>query len=170
MKLIKQSPSALAIQILLFLGIQVFTGTNTLSAASLSDKWMSTANPKCQGWFQNWGNYQRLLLIIDTDTTEVLPSPYVTEKKGKPYLKPKPYKKVKKQQLKGNLNWVEEPSWSDGVKNIASWEVDRANPKITLPQSFNVDFTLINDEMIMKIKQGDELYLEAQLKSITSYK
>jgi len=140
MKLIKQPPLALAIQILFILGIQVFTGTNTLSAASLSDKWISTSNPKCQVWFQNWGNYQRLLLIIDTDTTEVLPSPYVTEKKGKPYLKPKPYKKVKKQQLKGNLYWVEEPSWSDGVKNIASWEVDRANPKITLPQSFNVDF------------------------------
>lgn len=170
MKLIKQSSSTIAIQILLFLGIQVFTGTNTLSAASLSDKWISTSNPKCQVWFQNWGNYQRLLLIIDIDTTEVLPSPYVTEKKGKPYLKPKPYKKVKKQQLKGNLNWVEEPSWSDGVKNIASWEVDRANPKITLPQSFNVDFILINDEMIMKIKQGDELYLEAQLESVTSYK
>ena len=170
MKLIKQSSSTIAIQILLFLSIQVFTGTNTLSAASLSDKWISTSNPKCQVWFQNWGNYQRLLLIIDTDTTEVLPSPYVTEKKGKPYLKPKPYKKVKKQQLKGNLNWVEEPSWSDGVKNIASWEVDRANPKITLPQSFNVDFILINDEMIMKIKQGDELYLEAQLESVTSYK
>ena len=170
MKLIKQSSSTIAIEILLFLGIQVFTGTNTLSAASLSDKWISTSNPKCQVWFQNWGNYQRLLLIIDTDTTEVLPSPYVTEKKGKPYLKPKPYKKVKKQQLKGNLNWVEEPSWSDGVKNIASWEVDRANPKITLPQSFNVDFILINDEMIMKIKQGDELYLEAQLESVTSYK
>ena len=170
MKLIKQSPLALAIQILLILGIQVFTGTNTLSAASLSDKWISTSNPKCQVWFQNWGNYQRLLLIIDTDTAEVLPSPYVTEKKGKPYLKPKPYKKVKKQQLKGNLNWVEEPSWSDGVKNIASWEVDRANPKITLPQSFNVDFILINDEMIMKIKQGDELYLEAHLESVTSYK
>ena len=170
MKLIKQSSSTIAIEILLFLGIQVFTGTNTLSAASLSDKWISTSNPKCQVWFQNWGNYQRLLLIIDIDTTEVLPSPYVTEKKGKPYLKPKPYKKVKKQQLKGNLNWVEEPSWSDGVKNIASWEVDRANPKITLPQSFNVDFILINDEMIMKIKQGDELYLEAQLESVTSYK
>jgi len=170
MKLIKQSPSTFSIQVLVLLGIQVFNGTNTLSAASLSDKWISISNPKCQVWFQNWGNYQRLLLIIDTDTTEVLPSPYATEKKGKPYLKPKPYKKVEKQQLKGNLYWVEEPSWSDGVKNIASWEVDRANPKISLPQSFNVDFTLNNDEMKMKIKQGDELYLEAQLKSISSYK
>lgn len=141
-----------------------------MSAASPSDKWISTSNPKCQVWFQNWGNYQRLLIILDTDTTEVLPSPYVTEKEGKPYLKPKPYKKVSKQQLKGNLYWVEEPSWSDGVINIASWEVDRANPKITLPQSFNVDFTLANDEMRMKIKQGDEIYLETQLKSISSYK
>ena len=170
MKLIKQSPSTFAIQVLVLLVIQVFNGTNTLSAASLSDKWISISNPKCQVWFQNWGNYQRLLLIIDTDTKEVLPSPYVTEKKGKPYLKPKPYKKVEKQQLKGNLYWFEEPSWSDGVKNIASWEVDRANPKISLPQSFNVDFTLNNDEMKMEIKQGDELYLEAQLRSISGYK
>ena len=170
MKLIKQLPSAIAIQILIFLGIQVFIGTNTLSAASLSDKWISTSNPRCQVWFQNWGNYQRLLIILDTDTTEVLPSPYVTKKEGKPYLKPKPYKKVAKQQLKGNLYWVEEPSWSEGVKNIASWEVDRANPKITLPQSFNVDFTLTNGKMRMKIKQGDKIYLETKIKSISSYK
>ena len=69
----------------------------------LAEKWVSASNPKCEIWFQNWGDYQRLFMVINSDTMEIKPSPYVTEKKDKPYLTPKPYNKVSKQQLKGNI-------------------------------------------------------------------
>ena len=169
MKSIKQSRYILITQITLLLSIQGCSSKKELNVATLSDKWISTSSPRCEVWFQNWGTYQRLLVILDDDSTEVLPSPYVTEKKGKPYLKPKPYKKVEKQQLKGNLYWNEEPSWKDGIENTARWEVDRANPNLKLPQLYKVSFTLDNGELIMDVNREGKPNLELTLSELNSY-
>mgnify|MGYP001169624602 FL=1 len=169
MKSIKQSRYILITQITLLLIIQGCSSKKELNVATLSDKWISISSPRCEVWFQNWGTYQRLLVILDDDSTEVLSSPYVTEKKGKPYLKPKPYKKVEKQQLKGNLYWNGEPSWKDGIENTARWEVDRANPKLKLPRSYEVSFTLNNGELKMDASKDNESYLDLILIKLNKY-
>tara|TARA_B100001758_G_scaffold84705_1_gene72018 strand:+ start:94 stop:576 length:483 start_codon:yes stop_codon:yes gene_type:complete len=156
-------------QIIFLLVIQGCSSKKELNVETLSDKWISLSTPRCEVWFQNWGTYQRLFIILDDDSTEVIPSPYVTEKKGKPYLKPKPYKKVGKQQLKGNLYWNEEPSWKDGIENTARWEVDRANPNLKLPQHYKVSFTLDNGELIMDVNREGKPNLELTLSELNSY-
>ena len=135
----------------------------------LAEKWVSASNPKCEIWFQNWGDYQRLLMVINSDTMEIKPSPYVTEKKDKPYLTPKPYDKVSKQQLKGNIYWNNIPEWESGAVYNARWEIDRANPKINLPQLYDIEFSLDGSTLKMKLIEDSELYLSFDLKSIKSY-
>ena len=135
----------------------------------LADKWVSTSNPKCEIWFQNWGEYQRLLMVIESDTMEIKPSPYITEKKGKPYLTPKPYDKVSKQQLKGNIYWNDVPKWESGAVYDARWEIDRANPKINLPQLYDIEFSLHENKLKMKLIENSVPYLSFDLKSIKSY-
>ena len=135
----------------------------------LAEKWVSASNPKCEIWFQNWGEYQRLFMIIKSDTIEIKPSPYVTEKKDKPYLTPKPYDKVSKQQLKGNIYWKDVPNWESGIVYNARWEIDRANPKINLPQLYDIEFSLNDDTLKLKLIEDSELYLSFNLKSIKSY-
>jgi len=169
MKSIKQKSNMLLTQIIFLLVIQGCSSKKELNVETLSDKWISLSTPRCEVWFQNWGTYQRLFIILDDDSTEVIPSPYVTEKKGKPYLKPKPYKKVEKQQLKGNLYWNEEPSWKDGIENTARWEVDRANPNLKLPQHYKVSFTLDNGELIMDVNREGKPNLELTLSELNSY-
>ena len=152
--------------LLLLLGC---SSENNLSVNILSDKWVSTATPKCEVWFQNWGDYQRLLMVINSDTMDVIPSPYITEKEGKPYLKPIPYKKVEKQQLKGNLYWKEPPKWDNGQTNSATWIVDRSNPKISLPRFYDIELALAEGGLKLEVFENQESYLQLDLKSIKSY-
>ena len=135
----------------------------------LAEKWVSASNPKCKIWFQNWGDYQRLFMVINSDTMEIKPSPYVTEKKDKPYLTPKPYNKVSKKQLKGNIYWNSVPKWEPGTVYNARWEIDRANPKINLPQSYDIEFLLNENTLKMKLIEDSQLYQSFDLKSVKSY-
>ena len=50
-----------------------------LSLTSL--KWVSEGNPKNEVWFQDWSGYVRLFVTTFSDTLEVDPGPYITEKK-----------------------------------------------------------------------------------------
>ena len=140
-----------------------------LSINILNDKWVSNTTPKSEVWFQNWGDYQRLLMVINSDTMDIVPGPYVTEKEGKPYLKPIPYRKVEKQQLKGNIYWNDAPKWESGIVYNARWEIDRANPKINLPRLYDIEFSLNDNKLKMKLIEDSELYLSFDLKSIKSY-
>ena len=108
-------------------------------------------------------------MVIESDTMEIKPSPYVTEKKDKPYLTPKPYNKVSKQQLKGNIYWNDSPKWEFGKVYNARWEIDRANPKINLPQHYDIEFSLNENTLQMKLIENSELYLSFDLNSIKSY-
>ena len=134
-----------------------------------SEKWISTSTPKCEVWFQNWSNYTRLFVTIESETLEVNPSPYVTEKKGKPYLMPKSYDKVQKQQLIGNLYWDENLNWVDGSNIQAIWEVDRANPKISLPKEYGVNVTIAGDVLKMLISKEADTLISVDLKKLNSY-
>ena len=131
-----------------------------------SAKWISTSGPNCEVWFQDWVNYTRLLIVYDSDTLDVNPSPYVTETKTKPYLKPKPYKKVVKQQLIGNIYWNDELSFDPGTINSFIWEVDRANPKIVLPQKFIVKIGLVKNALNMEVTKEDDTFLSLNLKAL----
>ena len=134
-----------------------------------SEKWISTSTPKCEVWFQNWSDYTRLFVTIESETLEVKPSPYVTEKKGKPYLMPKSYDKVQKQQLIGNLYWDENLNWVDGSNIQAIWEVDRANPKISLPKEYGVNVTIAGDVLKMLISKEADTLISVDLKKLNSY-
>ena len=134
-----------------------------------SEKWISTSTPKCEVWFQNWSDYTRLFVTIESETLEVKPSPYVTEKKGKPYLMPKSYDKVQKQQLIGNLYWDENLNWGDGSNIQAIWEVDRANPKISLPKEYGVNVTIAGDVLKMLISKEADTLISVDLKKLNSY-
>ena len=134
-----------------------------------SEKWISSSTPKCEVWFQNWSDYTRLFVTIESETLEVNPSPYVTEKKGKPYLMPKSYDKVQKQQLIGNLYWNENLNWDDGSNIQAVWEVDRANPKISLPKKYGVSFTIADDILKMLISNEADTLITVDLNKLISY-
>ena len=108
-------------------------------------------------------------MVIQSDTMEIMPSPYVTEKKDKPYLTPKPYNKVSRQQLKGNIYWNDVPKWEYGTVYNARWEIDRANPKINLPQLYDIEFLLNGNTLKMKLIEDNQLYQSFDLKSVKSY-
>ena len=131
-----------------------------------SAKWISTFGPNCEVWFQDWVDYTRLLIVYDSDTLDVKPSPYVIETKTKPYLKPKPYKKVVKQQLIGNIYWNDEPSWDSGTVNSFTWEVDRENPTIILPQKFIVKVGLVKNALNIEVIKEDDTFLSLNLKAL----
>ena len=140
--------------------------SNKLNTPSLvSVRWVSE-KPYCEVWLQNWGTYTRLLLIIDTDTVLIEPSQYSTEKKDKEYLSPKPYRLIKKQQMKGNIVWDDVINWENGNENEFIWKVDRANPKIKLPQVYNGTVAQYNDSLRLNISSNVENFVSLGLKPI----
>jgi len=125
-----------------------------------SAKWISTSGPNCEVWFQDWVDYTRLLIVYDIDTLDVNPSPYAVETKAKPY------RKVVKQQLIGNIYWNGEPSWDSGTVNSFIWEVDRANPKIILPQNFIVKVSLVKNTLNMQVIKDGGSFLSLNLRAL----
>ena len=125
-----------------------------------SAKWISTSGPNCEVWFQDWVDYTRLLIVYDIDTLDVNPSPYAVETKAKPY------RKVVKQQLIGNIYWNGEPSWDSGTVNSFIWEVDRANPKIILPQNFIVKVSLLKNTLNMQVIKDGGSFLSLNLRAL----
>ena len=79
------------------------------------------------------------------------------------------YDKVSKQQLKGNIYWNDVPKWESGAVYNARWEIDRANPKINLPQLYDIEFSLHENKLKMKLIENSVPYLSFDLKSIKSY-
>ena len=154
---------------LIYLQVVGCSSDKQFNQTVLADKWVSTSNPKCEIWFQNWGDYQRLLMVINSDPIRVSPSPYVTDKKNKPYLKPKEYEKIEKQQLKGNLYWQEKPKWEKGKSYNARWEVDRANPKIKLPRLFDIEASYVDGNLVINVSEGYEPFIGMELTPLKSY-
>ena len=122
----------------------------------LNKKWISIEKPVAELWFQNWSSYERLFLKIVSDTVIVKPSMYVTRKKNKPYLYPKDMKRIEYQQLIGNIYWDEEIIWDNNYENKFTWLVDRSNPKINLPVTYNGSATLIDNRLVIDIKNDNE--------------
>ena len=77
--------------------------------------------------------------------------------------------KISKQQLKGNIYWNDAPKWESGIVYNARWEIDRANPKINLPQLYDIEFSLHENKLKMKLIENSVPYLSFDLKSIKSY-
>ena len=82
---------------------------------------------------------------------------------------PKSQNKVQKQQLIGNLYWDENLNWGDGSNIRAVWEVDRANPKISLPKEYGVNVTIAGDVLKMLISKETDTLISVDLKKLNSY-
>ena len=136
---------------------------------SIADKWNSINGLKHEVWFQNWGEYSRLFLIIHQDTIVVEPNPYSTASKDKQYLKPKKFEKVVKQQLIGNLYWNEKPRWDSGTNNQAVWIVDRANPKLKLPMELKIDALVMLDTLKLRVRDNSSLLYDLKMKKLGEY-
>lgn len=131
-------------------------------------KWVSEGNPKNEVWFQDWSGYVRLFITTFSDTSFVDPGPYVTETRNKPYLTPKPYDLVQKNQLIGNIKWDEYFSW-DGKEINFIWNVDRANPKIKLPEQYSGVASYKEGRLNLEINKGSKLVYSMTLKPVSYY-
>jgi len=123
---------------------------------SLHETWKSVNNSKYKVWFQNWSGYTRLFLTINEDTLTIEPNKYATQKKAKPYLFPKPYEQIFKKQLIGNIIWDSDASWEEGNVNTFTYIVDRANPKIRLPEQFEGLSVIENGQLRLELISGPE--------------
>ena len=133
-----------------------------------NNKWISEGSPKREVWFQDWSGYIRLFVTTFEDTSSVDPGPYITETKNKPYLTPKPYKLVQKNQLIGNIKWDQDFSWN-GEKNTFTWKVDRANPKIKLPDIYTGTATYEENNLTLEIIKGSQTIYSMVLKPVSYY-
>ena len=131
-------------------------------------KWISEGSPKSEVWFQDWSGYVRLFVTTFVDTSSVDPGPYITETKNKPYLTPQPYKLVQKNQLIGNIEWDKGFSW-DGKKNNFTWKVDRANPKIKLPDIYKGVASYEEGRLILEIEKDSQIIYSMVLKPVSYY-
>jgi len=133
-----------------------------------NNKWISNGSPKSEVWFQDWSGYVRLFITTFSDTSSVDPGPYITETKNKPYLTPQPYKLVQKNQLIGNIEWDQDFSWN-GEKNSFTWKVDRANPKINLPDMYKGEVSYKEGKLILEIKKDSQAIYSMVLKPVSYY-
>ncbi len=131
-------------------------------------KWISEGSPKSEVWFQDWSGYVRLFVTTFVDTSSVDPGPYITETKNKPYLTPQPYKLVQKNQLIGNIKWDQGFSW-DGKKNPFTWKVDRANPKIKLPDMYKGSASYEEGKLTLEIEKDSQLIFSMVLNPVSYY-
>ena len=131
-------------------------------------KWVSEGSPKNEVWFQNWSGYTRLFITTFSDTLYIDPGPYVTEIKNKPYLRPRAYDLIHKNQLIGNIVWDQGFSWN-GDKNSFTWEIDRANPKIKLPKFYRGFAIYENGQLLLEIKTDSQIIFTMVLNPVSHY-
>jgi len=148
---------------LLFIFSLLLSKTESTSS-NIHDTWRSKDDSKYRVWFQNWSEYTRLFLTINEDTITVEPNKYAAVNKKKPYLFPKPYKKVYKRQLIGNIEWNEKDvSWRDGYVNTFKYIVDRSNPKLKLPVVFEGLSVIENGVLRLELISGPDLKYNMEL-------
>ena len=131
-------------------------------------KWVSQGSPKNEVWFQDWSGYIRLFITTFSDTLSVDPGPYITETKNKPYLTPKPYDLIQREQLIGNIKWAHEFLW-DGQENTFTWYIDRSNPKIQLPKEYMGSAIYENGQLSLHIKEDGQNIMSMVLNSVSYY-
>ena len=119
----------------------------------------------CASW-----SSQLSLICLSTfsDTLYIDPGPYVTETKNKPYLRPRAYHLVYKNQLIGNIVWDQGSSWN-GDKNSFIWEIDRANPKIKLPKFYRGFAIYENGQLLLEIKTDSQIIFTMVLNPVSYY-
>ncbi len=134
---------------------------------SLHDTWRSKDNSKYRVWFQNWSGYTRLFLTINEDTLSVEPNKYAAMNRKKPYLFPKKYEKVFKRQIIGNIEWNGDVSWEEGHINTFSYTVDRSNPKLKLPLTF--EGLTVKENGILKLELTSDPGLKYNMELVPTY-
>ena len=93
---------------------------------------------------------------------------YITETKNKPYLTPKPYELIQREQLIGNIKWAHEFFW-EGQENTFTWYIDRSNPKIQLPKEYMGSAIYENGQLSLYIKEDGQNIMSMVLNPVSYY-
>ena len=75
---------------------------------------------------------------------------------------------VQKNQLIGNIKWDKGFSW-DGKKNLFTWKVDRANPKIKLPDMYKGAASYEGGKLTLEIEKDSQLIFSMVLNPVSYY-
>ena len=136
----------------------------------LEGRWISKEDGKYQIWFQDWSDYTRLFMSINSDTLKIMPNKYAAVTKGKKYLFPKEYTQVLKNQYIGNINWEDAPDLQKNRNKKFKWDIDRANPKVALPINYNCEVTFEDQKNLnLKVANGSEILYDINLKHMAVY-
>ena len=136
----------------------------------LEGRWVSKEEGKYQIWFQDWSDYTRLFMSVNSDTLNIMPNKYATVTKGKKYLFPKEYTQILKNQYIGNINRENIPNWQKSKSKKFTWDVDRANPKVDLPINYNCEASFKDPKNLnLKVINGSEVVYDIDLKQMKVY-
>ena len=136
----------------------------------LEGRWVSKNDGKYQIWFQDWSDYTRLFMSINSDTLNIAPNKYAAVTKGKKYLFPKEYTQILKNQYIGNINRENTHNWQKSKNKKFTWDVDRANPKVDLPINYNCEASFKDPKNLnLKVINGSEIVYNIDLKQIKVY-
>ena len=152
--------------------ILIFSSCSTSEEESYQNftpRWTSDDNRHYSVWFQDWSDYTRLVVIEDQDTVKVEPGKYAVRIQKKPYLYPREYNIVTKNQMIGNIEWLNPPDWSNKVLNSFNWKVDRANPKINLPKDFNGTAEMVDGKLHLSIFENSNQIFDLFLRPLNIY-
>ena len=146
------------------------TSTNYDENYRLEGRWVSKEDGKYQIWFQDWSDYTRLFISVNSDTLNIMPNKYAAVTKGKKYLFPKEYAQILKNQYIGNINRENTPNWQKSKNKKFTWEVDRANPKVGLPINYNCEASFKDPKNLnLKVINGSEVVYDIDLKQMKVY-
>ena len=143
---------------------------NEVESYRLEGRWVSKDDGKYQIWFQDWSDYTRLFMSINSDTLNIMPNKYAAVTKGKKYLFPKEYTQILKNQYIGNINREDTANWQKSKNKKFTWDIDRANPKVYLPINYNCEASFRDkDNLNLKVTNGSEVVYDIDLKQMKVY-
>ena len=146
------------------------SSTNYDENYRLEGRWVSKEDGKYHIWFQDWSDYTRLFMSVNSDTLNIMPNKYAAVTKGKKYLFPKEYAQILKNQYIGNINRENTPNWQKSKNKKFTWEVDRANPKVGLPINYNCEASFKDPKNLnLKVINGSEIVYDIDLKQMKVY-
>ena len=158
--------------ILLLLSIMMSctSSTNYDENYRLEGRWVSKKDGKYHIWFQDWSDYTRLFMSINSDTLNIAPNKYAAVTKGKKYLFPKEYTQILKNQYIGNINRENTPNRQKSKSKKFRWDVDRANPKVDLPINYNCEASFKDPKNLnLKVINGSKIVYDIDLKQMKVY-
>lgn len=125
-------------------------------------KWNSISSTigESEIWFQDWSDYVRLFIKSNIDTVEQAPHPYAHKTFKKVYSNARSLEKINYTQIIGNVEWIDEPNWSDNNKNQFKWIVNRDSKYTYFNKNLSGTVSVNHDTLDILIKDYDITVLE----------